>query len=111
MRPFLKLIAILTMIGLFGIPARAQTSSGTISGRVLDQSGGVVANAEVQLTNEETNVTVGTKVLNSGDFILPDVQPGTYTVVIKMTGYKELRKQGLRLSASARLSAGTLTLE
>ena len=111
MRPFLKLVAIMTMVGLFGISGRAQTSTGTISGRVLDQSGGVVANAEVQLTNEETNVTVGTKVLNSGDFILPDVQPGTYTVVIKMTGYKELRKQGLRLSASERLSAGTLTLE
>ena len=91
--------------------ARAQTSSAAISGHVVDKSNGAVAGAKVTLINELTNVRVETKVRQDGDFIFPDVQPGTFTVVIDAPGYKELRKVNLVLSASQNLSAGTMTLD
>lgn len=91
--------------------AWAQTSSGSISGRVVDQGGGIVVNAVVRLIDQQTNSTMTTKVLSSGNFIFPVVQPGTFSVIVTAPGFSELKKDNLRLSASERLSAGTLTLQ
>jgi hypothetical protein len=111
MRSLLRLVAVVIMLGCFALPGRAQTSSGTISGHLVDQSGGAVTKAEVRLINQATNVVVTTQVRPNGDFIFPDVQPGTFTVVVQAQGYKELRQVNLRLSASQSLSTGTLTLQ
>ena len=93
------------------VSGRAQTSSGTISGHLVDQSNGIVVNAEVKLINQQTSVVVSTQVRPNGDFIFADVQPGTFTVVITAPGYKELRKVNLQLAASQSLSAGTIVLQ
>lgn len=106
----LRTVTLVLLTGWISAMAGAQTSSGTISGRVVDQTGAVVPNAEVDLINQETGVTVSTHVLSSGDFTFPDVQPGTFTVIVKSQGYKEFQKKNLTLTSSARLSAGTITL-
>jgi len=98
------------MLGCFILPAWSQTSSAAIRGHVVDQSGDVVPNAEVSLINQETNVTVATRTNGGGDFIFPDVQSGTFTVVVHGQGYKELRQVNLVLNASQNLSTGTLVL-
>jgi hypothetical protein len=90
--------------------AKAQSSSGTISGRVVDSTGAIVVGAEVDLVNQSTGAMVKTKVLSHGDFTFPDVQPGMFTVIVKSQGYKEFQKKNLTLSSSERLSAGTITL-
>jgi hypothetical protein len=86
-------------LGLFVLQqqADAQTSSATISGTVVDQSGGVVPNASVKLIIQLTNVEVTTKSRADGEFAFPDTQPGTFTVVVDAKGYKELRKIDLNL--------------
>ena len=111
MKLVLRLIAMLSVVCFMSVQGQAQSSSGTISGHVIDSTGGVVVNADVQLINQNTSVVINTKVLSSGDFIFADVQPGTFVVVVKMAGFKELRKEGLRLSSSERLSAGTMVLQ
>jgi hypothetical protein len=111
MKIIVRLIALLITLSIFSSHAPAQTSSATISGHVVDQSRGAVSNAEVTLLNQKTNVAVTTRVRPDGDFIFPDVQPGTFTVIVKAQGYKELRQVDLVLSASQNLSAGTLTLQ
>ncbi len=84
----------------FVFQGNAQTSSGTISGHVVDQTDSVIPSAEVKLINQQTAVIVSTTVRPNGDFIFADVQPGTFTVSVQASGYKELRKVNLRLSAS-----------
>jgi hypothetical protein len=93
------------------LSANAQTSSGTITGRVVDPSNSIVVGAEVDLLNQETGVMVATKVRSTGDFTFADVQPGTFTVNIKAKGFKEFRQVDLRLSPSQVLATGTLTLQ
>src|SRR5579884_12241 len=88
-----------------------QTSSGTISGRVVDQSGGAVTTADVRLINQWTGTMVRATVQPDGGFTFPDVQPGTFTVDVRANGYKEYLKKDLVLSSAERLSAGTLVLE
>ena len=45
---------LLVFAAVFAISASAQTSTGSISGRVVDSSGQVIAEAQVKLTNERS---------------------------------------------------------
>jgi hypothetical protein len=107
---FSRLVVVVVILSCLAFQGYAQTSSGTISGRVVDQTGGIVVDAGVVLLNQLTGAKVTTRVQSTGEFIFLDVQPGTFTVIVQALGYKELEKKDLTLSASARLSAGTLTL-
>lgn len=104
-------LAALLIISMYSVNSHAQTSSATISGYIVDQSKGAVPNALVKLVNQLTGVMVTTRARADGQFIFPDVQPGTFAVVVDAPGYKEVRKTNLRLSASQNLSAGLFTLQ
>ena len=89
----------------------AQTTSGQISGQVVDPSGAAVVDATVTLRNQLTGDTRTVKTLNSGEFVFVGVQPGEFAVSIQAPGFKRFEKHDLKLSASERLSAGSLRLE
>ena len=89
----------------------AQTSSGVISGRVVDPQGSSVPGAEVVLMEELTTVKLTTQTDSAGDFLFPSVLPGTYSITVQAQGFKRLEKKGLTLAVFERLSAGTLGLE
>jgi hypothetical protein len=75
---------------LWAIPTLSQTSQGTILGVVKDASGGAMAGATVTITNTGTNdartVTTGT----DGEYRVPALQPGLYTVRVEAPGFKSL---------------------
>ena len=73
-------------------PAAAQTTTGTITGRVVDGQGlsvpGVTVNIEgVNLQGVLTVVTS-----ENGDYILPQLPPGTYTVTFQLSGFETQKK-------------------
>src|SRR5215471_2884917 len=99
-----------TFLALAG-SALAQSSAGTITGRVLDPSGTPVAAATVVLTNANTAEIRTFTSDNLGEFVFTSIQPGVYELSIKSSGFKQLEKKGLALSASEKLSAGDLKLQ
>src|SRR6266542_1067632 len=101
---------LLPAFALFCASAFAQTSSGTITGRVVDPTGQSIPGAEVTLINQATGETRTVPTEVTGDFVLSSVQPGTYKIQVKAPGFKMLEKTDLVLSANERLAAGTLTL-
>ena len=111
MRFTMRLIAVVLLLSLQTLPTRAQTTSGTITGNVTDTTGAVVSGAAVQLTNQETNVSQTTKASSDGNFAFAAVEPGTYSITVKAAGFKTLVKRHLVLTASERLSAGTMALQ
>lgn len=71
------------------VPLHAQaTGWGTILGRVTDQSGAVVPNANIELRNESTNVTDTTVSNETGDYVFSNVIPGQYEVRVTAGGFK-----------------------
>ena len=62
---------------------------GTILGTVSDNSGAVLANASVDVTNVATNVTKHTETTSSGDYTVPYLQPGTYRVAVQASGFQK----------------------
>jgi Carboxypeptidase regulatory-like domain/TonB dependent receptor-like, beta-barrel len=74
------------------VPAQAQSPMGTISGRVTDQSDasmpGVTVTAESpNLQGDRTAVST-----SSGDFIIPLLPPGDYTVTFTLSGFQSVRR-------------------
>src|SRR5215471_10148780 len=84
-------------------PVYAQSSSGTINGRVVDSSGAAVAGAEVHVINQVDRNTRTFTTSSAGDFVFPNLEPGAYTVTVKMTGFKQYEKRDITLNASDRL--------
>jgi carboxypeptidase family protein/TonB-dependent receptor-like protein len=66
-----------------------QTSQGRILGTVTDSSGAVLAGVKVTITNTATKVSQFATTTSSGDYALPNVEPGTYTVSAEVKGFKK----------------------
>src|SRR5947209_18624546 len=62
---------------------------GTILGTVTDNSGAVLANARVDVTNAATNATNHVQTSDSGDYTVPYLQPGTYRVTVQAEGFQK----------------------
>jgi hypothetical protein len=108
----LSLALQLTAACLLSSPALlAQSSSGTISGRVLDSTGNSVPGARITLTKQDTREVRMFSTPTSGEFTFASVQPGPYSLKVEAQGFKALEKTDLNLSASERLSAGDLALQ
>ena len=65
---------------LFAATARAQLTSGTITGTVQDQSSAAVPSASVTVKNVETGVARATVSGPTGRYEVPNLQPGAYEV-------------------------------
>ena len=81
---------------LLSVPAAlAQAVSGTIVGTVTDASAAAVANVQVTivLTGQGTVHTVMTNA--SGNYTVPDLPPGVYTVTSTWTGFKKDIRQNI----------------
>ena len=111
MKVFLRLFVIVYIAFAVTLCAPAQTSSGQISGRVVDPSGAAVVGAEVTLTNQATGEIRNDKTEASGEFVFVAVQPGTFTVSVNVPNFKKYEKRNMALHASERLAAGNIALE
>lgn len=86
-------------LGIFiaGASLYGQAVNATMQGTVTDTGGGVVAGAKVIIVETTTNVAHDVKTNESGNYILPDLPPGTYSVTAEMTGFKKEEKTGVQL--------------
>jgi hypothetical protein len=91
--------------------AQAQTTAGSISGTVLDSANSVVPQASVTATNEAQKTVHQTTTNNQGRFVFPVLLPGTYTLLIKAPGFKELERKGIDLNANSVLSVDQIKLD
>jgi hypothetical protein len=98
-------------LGLFLCAATslAQSVTGTITGVVTDDSGGLVAGASVTLTNERTTDARTTTTGENGGFQFVAVQPGVYAIRIEAFGFRSLERRN-NLAASEHLALAQLQL-
>ncbi len=75
----------------------AQSSTGTILGRVTDPSGSGVPGAEVRVLREETNAERSTTTSEGGEFAVSLLPAGRYRVTASHLGFRTSRREGIRL--------------
>ncbi len=77
--------------------AWAQVSTGTVVGVVEDATGAVVPNAEVIVKQTATGEARSTRTNGSGEFNVPFLQPGGYSVTSTAGGFKTKTLSGITL--------------
>ncbi|HEY6446383.1 MAG TPA: carboxypeptidase regulatory-like domain-containing protein [Acidobacteriaceae bacterium] len=96
----------------------AQTDTGTVSGTVTDQSGAVVPNATVSVTDQATNRVVTAKSQADGSYVLSALPIGNYKAEASASGFQtEDTTFALQISESKEINfklqvgAGTETVQ
>src|SRR5215470_4865524 len=88
-----------------------QSTTGTINGRVLDETGQEISGATITLTRHGTGDHRTFTTESTGEFVFTSIQPGAYDLSVRAQGFKTFEKKGVTLSASDHLSAGDLKLQ
>lgn len=88
-----------------------QLNTGTIVGTILDSSGASVPAAELILTSELTGDTRKTLSNATGNFTLPGISAGIYTLRVNLKGFQSVERKGMTVTSNEYLPAGNITLQ
>lgn len=104
MKRVLSLFTILAVGVVMLAPAQrasAQNVYGAIRGVIRDQSGAVIPEAQITLTNENTGVSEHTDSSSTGSFeFLNVLAPGTYRVRAEKSGFQTYLSSGIQLNVN-----------
>src|SRR5262249_59544736 len=64
----------------------------TLTGRVADPSGAVMAGVKIEATNVETNVTYPGETNEVGLYNIPNLPPGAYRVIVQKLAFQTILK-------------------
>src|SRR5581483_3167611 len=95
----IKFSCVLSAALLAVVTGYAQESRGTISGAISDPTGAAIAGAKVVATEVRTGTKVQTVSETTGQYTLPFLSTGDYTVSATMQGFKEFLRKGIQVGA------------
>jgi hypothetical protein len=96
------LLAISFLLMLPSRAAFAQYDTGGLVGTIRDSSGSAVPNVTVTVTNDATGVATIVKTKDSGDYEVPSLRVGVYTISASAPGYAIAEAKSISLSVGAR---------
>ena len=90
------------LVAFFAGFANAQYEDGSLIGTIHDSSGAVVPNATVTVTNVATGIATKAGTNASGDYEVPSLHVGTYTVQAEATGFASAQAKNISIAVGAR---------
>ena len=81
-----------------GAFAGAQSDRGSVAGTVTDPSGSGITGAKVTVTNTAMGTQSGTVTTGAGQYTVPELQAGTYSVTVVASGFTTLVRNGITVS-------------
>jgi len=81
------------LVALFGFRASAQYENGSLVGTIHDATGAVVANANVSVTNIGTGIVTSVTTNASGDYAVPSLRVGSYSIKAEAPGFAPVEAQ------------------
>ena len=114
MHVFKKLVAaFVASVAVTGIAA-AQTTTGTIAGRVVDSQELALPGVTVSVAGPNLQGTLTVVTTENGDYVIPRVPPGTYSVTFELSGFERQQRSvavalGQDLTLNAVLGPAALT--
>jgi hypothetical protein len=94
-------LALFLSIGLTPTKVRAQEFRGTISGAVADPTGAVVPGATVTVRETSTGTVNKTTSDSAGQYVVPFLLPGTYSISVTANGFEQTVRNGITLETQA----------
>ncbi|MEW5981323.1 MAG: carboxypeptidase regulatory-like domain-containing protein [Acidobacteriota bacterium] len=88
------------MVAASAVPGVAQ-ETGDITGRIVDNSGGVLPGVTVTLRGPAAQLTAVSS--ETGRFVFPRLQVGVYSLTFELAGFQTVVREGVRVSINATL--------
>jgi hypothetical protein len=85
-----------TLTLLLSAPVSAQVDTGSISGTVKDETGGVLPGATVTITHQGQSFTLSTVTREDGTYIFTPIRTGAYLIETELSGFRK----GVRLGVT-----------
>ena len=90
-----------------GLLSAQMTTTGSITGDVMDSSGHAIAGAKITVTSERTSEVRSANTNEAGTFNMIAVQPDTYNLRIEQKGFKVHERRGVSIAANEKVSSAT----
>lgn len=100
-KPLLSFLGLVCLLVCVVFSAAAQFDTGTVSGTAVDNSGAVIPNAKITLTDVGTGRSVSLTTNGAGAFSASDLPFGTYTVIATAPGFGSATSKGIVLNVGA----------
>jgi outer membrane receptor protein involved in Fe transport len=72
-------------------------ATATFSGQVTDQTGAAVSGATIKITSQETGIVVTHKTSPDGNYTVPLLRAGTYTIEVTAPGFAPITRKDITL--------------
>src|SRR6202140_4947394 len=96
----IRILGIVCLVLAVAVPLTSQTTTGRILGTVSDQSGATVAGAAVVVTDVQRGTTRAAASDASGDYVVPELQPGIYKVRAEAKGFKTVERVNINVEVA-----------
>src|SRR5258708_2662478 len=90
---------------LLSFSAQAQSTAGRILGNVSDQSGAAVPGATVVVTDTQRGTSRTMTTDDSGEYAVPELQPGTYKIRVEAKGFKSSERPNVAVEVATDVRA------
>src|SRR5258708_3781063 len=103
------------LLGGFSLPVMGQAVNATLLGTVTDSSGAAVGSVKVTITETNTGISHTSQTNESGNYVFPDLPPGTYAIIAEQPGFKRASRAGIDVIVNTtrrvdlKLEPGTVT--
>ena len=87
---------------VFGLSLSAAGQQATIVGTVTDPAGGALPNVNITVTNLESGVARSIETNPAGQYVVPDLNIGHYSVKAEATGFKSAEQKNVVLQVGDR---------
>ena len=88
----MRLLTSVVALILAAISATAQTPSASLVGRVTDATGAVIPGVSIKVTNLDTNIAQQGSSNEVGDFTIPYLNPGRYSLEARSEGFRTYKR-------------------
>ena len=99
-----RLLALFLIVLAFSSLSFAQKDTGSIVGTVKDQTGALVANAKVTVTDVERGPALTTTTNDAGEYVASPLRIGRYTVMVQHPGFKQAVSVPVNLDVQQRIA-------
>lgn len=94
---------VLSLLAFLSLPLFAQEYRSTVSGRVTDPTGSAVANVKITATDKATSARYETTSSAAGEYTLPFLPPGSYSLTAEVSGFKKYVQDGISVGTNQKI--------
>src|SRR5271156_3098725 len=95
-----RTLALALGILLLGLPVFSQSSAGRILGDVRDPSNAVIVGAAIEITDVQRGVSRTLVTDSAGEYVAPNLDPGTYTITVTNSGFKRFERTNVQVEVA-----------